>query len=790
MEQGELDNGGDEYSLALLEAEELSIQGEYTRALEVVRRYIASARQSRSRVSALLHLGHLQLALGEHKESERAFREGIHLLVSAHPSEKEMIIAGLNGIGLSFLRRNNLKEAEKYFLSALSASMVDPKAYPRALGQSSLYLGTLYLEQRLLDKADPYLAEALRIFESNPESLYDLYLSTNNLYILRLLQERSKESKSLLANLLSLTKSLFGEASPARAVTYYNAGAFYYYIQNDPVNTLKYTQLGLEAQTLFLRKELPLLAEGRRSSLLAATTAQGEAAKWLYWWAQEYPGAIDYALTHRINSRGQLADLYRLQLSVARARSKHSHLLGRLRENSRQLGSITATKEQRENLLIQRSELEEDLFRKLPELRQTTIGLDQVSELLPDKGILIEFQKYNSFLGDKNRANEAWGDEGYAAFLLWPNKKTHVVPIAHSSILEPAISKALFASAANLDDAEDLWKVVKALILNPLKPYIADRSRVFISSDGELSRVPIVALLSEGDSGNHRKYNLLSSGRDLLRFQQPSLRGEAPLVIANPNYDLHAPSSSIGSGNAISRNRSSELARVKWERLPGSVAEGEQIASLLGTQAITGDNALVSVIERSRGPRILHIATHGFFVSDQNFTPDDSQQALLASRETVQIFNGEDPLLRSGIVLAGANNPDSNLRDDGILTALEVAALELEGTELVVLSACSTAQGDLRTGEGLYGLQRALTVAGARSTLLSLWKVDDAATAEFMVRFYRRLKAGEGRADALAAVQAEFRSGSVSSAQGEDWSHPYYWAAWQLVGDWRPIKGL
>ena len=124
--------------------------------------------------------------------------------------------------------------------------------------------------------------------------------------------------------------------------------------------------------------------------------------------------------------------------------------------------------------------------------------------------------------------------------------------------------------------------------------------------------------------------------------------------------------------------------------------------------------------------------------------------------------------------MPGANQPDLNLK----------------GTELVVLSPCSTGQGAIRTGEGVYGLQRSLTVAGARSTLLSLWKVDDAATAAFMERFYQLLKTAEDRSDALAAVQAEFRSGKIRSNNGSNWKEPYYWAAWQLVGDWRPIKGL
>jgi len=136
-------------------------------------------------------------------------------------------------------------------------------------------------------------------------------------------------------------------------------------------------------------------------------------------------------------------------------------------------------------------------------------------------------------------------------------------------------------------------------------------------------------------------------------------------------------------------------------------------------------------------------------------------------------------------VLAGANQPTLDPNDDGYLTSAEALNLNLKGTELVVLSACSTGQGDVRTGEGVYGLQRSLTVAGARSTLLSLWKVEDAATAEFMVRYYKRLKAGEARSDALAAVQKEFRDGAIPA-----WKHPYYWAAWQLVGDWKPIQGL
>ena len=126
-----------------------------------------------------------------------------------------------------------------------------------------------------------------------------------------------------------------------------------------------------------------------------------------------------------------------------------------------------------------------------------------------------------------------------------------------------------------------------------------------------------------------------------------------------------------------------------------------------------------------------------------------------------------------------------NDTDDGFLTALEVSQLDLNGTELVVISACESGLGDISYGEGVYGLRRAIAVAGARSSLLSLWKVGDEATAAFMTSFYTRLKTGMGRGDALSATQKEFRE-----HQNEDWREPYVWAAFQLSGDWGPIEGL
>jgi CHAT domain-containing protein len=224
-----------------------------------------------------------------------------------------------------------------------------------------------------------------------------------------------------------------------------------------------------------------------------------------------------------------------------------------------------------------------------------------------------------------------------------------------------------------------------------------------------------------------------------------------------------------------------------WGPLPATAVEGSQVAAFLGGTLLMAEEASTRNLQQARHPRVLHVATHGYFLPDQH-TASSSPDLPFRSALPIDLlasFSGEDPMLRSGLVLAGANDPHRDPEDDGYLTALEATQLDLQGTELVTLSACDTGQGDIRTGEGVYGLQRALIVAGARSTLLSLWKVPDEATCAFMVRFYSLLRQGMGRSEALLSVQQEFRRHEVLA-----WRHPHYWAAWQLVGDWRPIEGL
>jgi CHAT domain-containing protein len=140
--------------------------------------------------------------------------------------------------------------------------------------------------------------------------------------------------------------------------------------------------------------------------------------------------------------------------------------------------------------------------------------------------------------------------------------------------------------------------------------------------------------------------------------------------------------------------------------------------------------------------------------------------------------------LRSGLALAGFNsrqNKQSNNTDDGVLTALEVAGLNLRGTQLVVLSACETGLGDVKTGDGVYGLRRALVIAGSQTQLLSLWQVDDGGTKDLMAKYYQKIKDKKGRHAALRETQLEF-------LKNPKYQHPYYWASFIPSGNWQPMK--
>jgi CHAT domain-containing protein len=435
---------------------------------------------------------------------------------------------------------------------------------------------------------------------------------------------------------------------------------------------------------------------------------------------------------------------------------------------------------------------------------------------------LVEFQRYRSHDGSTNQ----YGPPRYLALLLRPDGTIRAIGLGEAAPIDATVAAAVGASADPKRQAEapERLAAVSKLVLAPLQRELAGVRELFVSPDGELNRLPFAALPVAGPKdggiadgpitadgqilGDAAALRLLTTGRDLLRLQQPAKAGGVPVLIANPDFNAASRSATGGAsasaaaaaaaGPSVLRGgqqRSSGLRGLKaWQPLGGTEQEARQLAPLLGGGAvISGPAATAAVVLAQRAPRILHIATHGFFLADQaaasgtatgSAAPGSRSGGAPSEGAAAAAPSREDPLKRSGLVFAGANRPDANPNDDGYLTAAEATAMDLEGTELVTLSACETGLGGVRSGEGVYGLQRSLAVAGARSTLLSLWKVDDYLTITFMERYYNRLKTGQGRADALRDTQKEFRGDKNSKHHDIR-----VWGAFQLSGDWRALPG-
>jgi CHAT domain-containing protein len=227
--------------------------------------------------------------------------------------------------------------------------------------------------------------------------------------------------------------------------------------------------------------------------------------------------------------------------------------------------------------------------------------------------------------------------------------------------------------------------------------------------------------------------------------------------------------------------RAADLSTLIFGPLAGTAEEAQEIANQVKDAIVlTGSEATENALKRLQGPRILHIATHGFFLQDTNATPGFWGTTPFSDRGSTATAKLSDPLLRSGLALAGFNQRQSGA-EDGVLTALEAASLDLSGTQLVVLSACETGVGQASNGEGVYGLRRAFVMAGAQTQILSLWRVDDLATKDLMVSYYERLQAHQGRSAGLRDVQ-------ITMLKSETYQHPYYWAAFIPSGNWQPMQ--
>jgi len=432
---------------------------------------------------------------------------------------------------------------------------------------------------------------------------------------------------------------------------------------------------------------------------------------------------------------------------------------------------------------------------------------EKVASALPLNSVLIEFARVEMFDFKAKGKEPRWKPAHYLVFILHSGKEDRVdlVDLGDAD----KIDNAVFRFKKEISNIKDLKgaKIIKSsrmiydLVFVPLRNEIGDVKEIFISPDGNLNLIPFEVL--QGPDGKYLiedyTFNYLAAGRDILGFGQIKAHGQKALLIGDPDFDMGTDEKdSILRKLALAKvkqketvKRSSGMGRFNFTRLSGTKQEVMAIYNLLGKEkahVYTGKNAIEEVLSQKQTPRIIHLATHGFFINDQDLS-DLADENMVRGISILPKPGGkkikiENPLLRSGIALAGANTAlkfQDSENNTGIVTAEKILGLRLRGTDMVVLSACDTGVGEVKAGEGVFGLRRAFTQAGAKSLVMSMWPVPDKETKELMVEFYGNIQSGKmNRSQALRqAVLKEMKV--VKKRYG--YANPFYWGAFVFMGE-------
>jgi len=476
------------------------------------------------------------------------------------------------------------------------------------------------------------------------------------------------------------------------------------------------------------------------------------------------------------------------------------------------------------------------------ERSRAQLGLDEVRAALPDDGALVSFVRHNrtvfpdstkSPVPNQRSQSASRVVPSYVALVTRKGQPSVAISIGPAQTIDSLVSRwradiaadvaapTQTAAAQSTPSSRVSGLELRRLVWDRVAPLLGNATRVFIVPDGTLNLVPFAAL-----PVGQRSYlieraplvHYLSAERDLvpssdsagsvghglLAVGGPAF-DDATLFAAGPSKRNTAASNTTTALRGAVRAASSpcDVSRgveaITFTPLKGTLQEVRELSRVWTTSATASDEPsrlLVgheaseqSLKKDASGYRVLHLATHGFFLRDACPPGRAGTRAVgglvSAGQPSSNASPVENALLLSGLALAGANRREhaSPNEDDGILTAAEVASLNLRGVEWAVLSACDTGLGEIRSGEGVLGLRRAFHIAGARTVIMSLWQVDDQATRVWMRELYegrlkRHLDTADAMRDAGLAVLRSRRAAGQSTA-------PFYWAAFVAAGDWR-----
>jgi CHAT domain-containing protein/tetratricopeptide (TPR) repeat protein len=542
-------------------------------------------------------------------------------------------------------------------------------------------------------------------------------------------------------------------------------------------------------------------------------------------------GVILDELAARARSTSGLdPELASLNATLFAARQRFANLMMR---------SIQDGESVRRDLLDQARQQKEEAERAMAErsvviraeLARAHGGLVEIRRALPAHSAMVSFVRYEKtpIVKAQTRTSVSRTFPAYLAFVIRSDSSTvAAIPLGSAVSLE-TIVKAWRDEAAGHSIAAGLTPTeaagaydavgsrLRKRIWDPLLNYLGEASSVFVVPDGALNLVSFAALPTASHhylTEQSRVIHYLAAERDVIASDAVST-SHGLLAVGGPAFDggkptsvgtsprarapvRATPGSTAGSTGTL-RSGCSDWKSIRFEGLPGSQDEARDIARIWpATQSDQDTNDVMVLTGRAAGERavkravvgrrVVHIATHGFFLGadcDAGMTRTRAVGGLVPAGSRAPANLSDNPLLLVGLAFAGANHRIAirSNQDDGILTGEEVAALNLQATEWVVLSACDTGLGEMKAGEGVFGLRRAFQIAGARTVIMSLWSVDDQAARLWMRALYEgRLQKHLSTADAMH--EASLTVLSARRARGQS-THPFYWAGFVAAGDWR-----
>jgi CHAT domain-containing protein/tetratricopeptide (TPR) repeat protein len=726
-------------------------------------------------------------AIGDYQKAEDAGNKVIKIQESQYGRNHIQVALSLNELALvKYYNNKDKKEINDLFLEALKIIKENLNEDNPQYAEVSKNLALFYVETGRIDEASALLEKANKIWikkfgTQNVHSAEIAFLRGN----IEFKKKKFSEALAFYISSRDAYKSIFDASHPDYVRSQSKCGQTYFTL-GDSKNAVKSYDEVTQVYLTYLQKYFPALSEGQKASFWKVIKSDFEFYNTLaIKLKNEYPLMIGNVYNFTLATKALLLNSS-IKVRQRILQSKDTSLIKKYEKWMNKRESITAalsmSSEQRKQDGIDIKVLEketETLEKSLSESSEVfasnyekNTGYDwkTVKDALAPNEVALEIIRFRYF--DKGFTDSII----YAAMAVSPESKAgpDLVLMNNGSLMEKKFVKYYRnVIKFKLEDQmsyEMFWK--------PIKTLVKDGAKVYLSPDGVYNQINVETLLTP-DNGyviNKNEIVVVSNTKDLIARKtqmENDKKKKAVPAAANVKVDLYGnPDYYPATAKSINENSD----KTKISQLPGSEKEVKNLFDLLKSKGwnaslFLNDDASEENIKKMKSPKVFHVATHGFFMED--VSSNGAAEGLNENKAA------QNPLLRSGLIMKNggyllyADNVYDYNSEEGILTAYEAMNLDLDNTDLVVLSACETGLGEVQLGEGVYGLQRSFLVAGAGSIVMSLFKVSDEVTNELMSTFYKKWISGMEKRKAFLEAKKEIMV---------KFKDPIYWGSFVMIG--------